>query len=274
MTKSIITWTCILVAALVVGPFAGWLTGSLRAVDGGPAATALLCDGSVVGMVKTLSAILLAGCMGVAAARITTARIGLFCAGLVLAWGAWQSGRLDEILRRAQSVSPLWTLAVEAAILGAITLLAGVAILKAGRADQHDRADSWKSPASAIGFVVALVVGGVIAALFARSEMVGQTFASAVMAGMIGATVGRVVRHTAPMASFIAAGCVLAIVGPAVGAAMSGGHVMVDLYAGKIFPLARIMPLDWMAGIFVGIPMGASWAGSMVELHEHGRVGV
>lgn len=273
MTRSIIQWTCIFVAALAVGPVAGWLAASLRAPDGGISATGLTSEAPIIGLVKMGAVVLLAGGMGVAAARLVSAKTGLFCAGLVLAWGAWRSGRMDEILRRAQSPAPLWSLAIEAAVLGALALIVGVAILKAGKADQRDHADALTSPAAGVGALVALVVGGVAAFFLARSEMVGQTFAAALLAGMLGATVGRVVRHTAPLACFLGAGAVLAIAGPAAGALASGPNVMADLYAGTLLPLARPVPLDWLAGIFMGVPMGASWAASMIEIHEHGRTG-
>jgi len=34
---------------------------------------------------------------------------------------------------------------------------------------------------------------------------------------------------------------------------------------GDLFTLAMPMPLDWLAGAFWGIPIGLSWAESMVE---------
>ena len=37
---------------------------------------------------------------------------------------------------------------------------------------------------------------------------------------------------------------------------------------GDAFPLAMLMPFDWLAGAFWGIPIGLSWADSMVESHE------
>lgn len=273
MTRTLITWMCILVAAFLVGPAAGWLAGSLRAPDGGTDASGLLSQTPLLGLAKMIGVVLLAGGMGVAAARVVSARTGLFCAGLVLAWGAWRAGRVDEILRAAQSPAPLWTLSIEAAVLGAAALIAGLAILKAGRADQRDRADGVTSRSALVGMAVALAVGGVAAFVVAKGEMVGQTFAAACAAGLFGATVGRAVRHSAPMASFLAAGAVLAVAGPAAGALASGGHVIFDLYSGHLLPLARPMPLDWLAGVFIGVPIGASWAASMVEHHHHSQAG-
>ena len=37
--------------------------------------------------------------------------------------------------------------------------------------------------------------------------------------------------------------------------------------AGKLFVLARPLPLDWLAGAFIGAPIGLVWAASMVDKH-------
>jgi hypothetical protein len=38
--------------------------------------------------------------------------------------------------------------------------------------------------------------------------------------------------------------------------------------AGTLFPLARPMPLDYLAGALIGLPLGLWWAGSMLERHD------
>jgi hypothetical protein len=96
---------------------------------------------------------------------------------------------------------------------------------------------------------------------------VGQTLAAAVVAGITGTLVGRIVSHRAPLGSFLAGGLLLAAIGPAAGAIIDGQALVERVYAGTGFTLARIMPLDWIAGILIGVPVGASWAASMVQKH-------
>jgi len=40
-------------------------------------------------------------------------------------------------------------------------------------------------------------------------------------------------------------------------------------YAGALFPTANITPLDFLAGAFLGVPVGISWAASL----SSGRIG-
>jgi hypothetical protein len=58
---------------------------------------------------------------------------------------------------------------------------------------------------------------------------------------------------------------VLAIVGPISGAIAQSSTIVADMYAGNLMPLAAPLPLDWVAGFFVGVPMGLGWAASMIE---------
>jgi hypothetical protein len=68
--------------------------------------------------------------------------------------------------------------------------------------------------------------------------------------------------------AFFGAMAILGVAGPVVAAVLPGGNggVVRASYAGTLFPLGLSMPLDWLAGAFLGIPMGLSWAGSMTEM--------
>ncbi len=268
MRQTLIKWTLVAGAGLVVGPLAGRLCSMLRAPDGGPDATALLCTSPALGLAATLGAIALAGVYAVIASRLLNFKWGMMCGGIITGWSAWQSGRADAILRRAQSSAPLWTLAVEAAIYAVLGLTIVQAAVSASDKklaglgqDDGARQDGLKAAA------IAALLGGVVAWGVARSEMVGQTFAAVVAAAVVGTLVGRVVGHRASVPAS-ALGCLLVgVAGPIIGASMHGPRVIDALFTGQLFPLARIMPLDWLSGTLVGVAIGVSWAGSMVEKH-------
>lgn len=270
MTRTIIIWICLALAALVAGPIAGEITGSLRALDGSEAATALLSTSSVMGLVKTLAAVGLAGLIGLITARLGSLSTGFAAASLTLCWAAWRSGRIDEILRRTQSASTFWTLAAESAILGVAGLLAAWAIIYSaptpdtGGAAETKRESPWSTDGlTAAG--LAVVVGGFSAMFIARSEMVGQTFAAALVAAMLGTTVGRVVRPNAPFIAFFIAGVALSILAPVAASFLHDQSLPSALNSGDLTPIARIMPLDWLAGMFMGVPLGAAWAKSFTD---------
>jgi hypothetical protein len=268
MKSAVIRWSVVAVAALVVGPVAGWLTGMLRAPDGGTDATALLSTSPVLGLACTLAAILIAVLYGHLAAKLLNFKWGMLCAGLIVAWAAWQSGRADAIIRRVQGPSALWALAAEGLVYGVIGVIATWFITRASdpRAagvdgDEGMKQDSMKAAG------VAVLAGAVAAWGVARSEMVGQTFAAAITAGVAGTLVGRIVGHRACVPASMLALPVLAGVSPVIAALMHGPNTLEVMYHGNLFAPARIMPLDWLAGMFIGVAVGVSWAGSMVEKH-------
>lgn len=268
MKQVVFRWSVVAVAALVIGPVAGWLTGMLRAPDGGLDATALLSVSPVLGVACTLAAVLLASAYGVLAARWLNFKWGLLCSGLIIAWAAWNSGRADAIIRRVQSPSAMWALAAEGLVFGVVGVIACWLVTRASDAraagvgaDEGTRSDSVKAA------ITGVVVGGIAAFAVARSEMVGQTFAAAAAAGAIGTLVGRIVGHRACVPASMLACPALAFIGPVAAVVMHGSGLRDAMYRGDLFPLARVMPLDWLAGMFIGTALGVSWAGGMVERH-------
>jgi hypothetical protein len=217
---------------------------------------------------------LLAGLMGLLGARLVGARSGLFTAGLVLAWAAWGTGTVDQILRRTQSGSILWTISLEGVLFGGLGIAVAWVILLVAR-DRHGApakvTDEGEGPPAAFGFAVAVVAGGIGACLIAQESLKGQCFAAAVVAGLFGALFGRLGSHKAQELWFFAAVALLAAAGPAAATILHSGEgaVVRAAYAGQLLPLARPLPLDWVAGAFVGIPIGLNWAASMTEHHQH-----
>ncbi len=271
MSKALWRWMILGIALFAAGPLAGGMAGAVRGPDGGPGASALVSESPITGVALTLGAIAVATAVGLLGARLASVRSGLLAAGLTLAWAAWHSGRLDEVLRSAQSARPLRVLAVEAAGLGALGVVAAWLIERAGRKA------SGQSEARRPGFVdfakamaLGIVAGGVASWAAARSEAVGQTVAATMAAGVFGGLVARLAAPGLPYAALIGAGFVLAVAGPVTASLIDGDQAIRRLYEGSIFALARPMPIDWLAGLFIGVPLGSSWAASMLEKKQHG----
>jgi hypothetical protein len=284
MRHTILRWALFFVSALVLGPLAGSMTASLRAADGGRHASLLVNDSMVMGVLVGLGVFALALVAGVGAARVAGVRHGFLCAGLTLAWAAWGTGQVDRILHRTLSASTMYTLSAEGLLVGALSVgLGAVIILLAQQpkpdpslappTSHHHAAETRtlfdKATPMALG--ASLLAGAIIAWLVAQDTLKGQTFAAAAFAGMFGATAGRLAAPTSSSLTFIAAIALLGIASPAIATFMhpaAMGPTRAAL-AGTLFPLARPLPLDWAAGAFVGIPLGLSWATSLVEKHGH-----
>ena len=279
------------IAILVVGPLAGHLTGALRGHDGGADASLLVGAAPMSGVLAGLGAMGLALAMGVVASRLVGNRMGLFCAGLVLAWAAWGTGRVDLILARTSSGVPLHTLALEGAMVGLLGVMVAAAILftpimrsalSEVRDPQHQHHHLAREPMglldSGVPFAMgaALLASGVAVWLLSQETLKGQTFGAAVVAGVFGAGAARVASQRVSAVWVFLATAILAAGGPLIASLVHStpGAAMHAAQAGRLFALARPLPLDLVAGAFVGVPIGLGWASSMVEKHGGEQVGV
>lgn len=284
MLHAALRWMFPLLAMLVVGPLAGGLTSSLRGPDGGSAATLLVSTSGLSGILAGVGVVALAAIWGALTAKFIGAHDGLFSAGLVLAWGTWSTGTIDQLVRAhpadiaAGSTSIFTTLALEGAVLLPLAFAAAWLIIKVGRAPKPESGHQPEpkvlgealSAAGGVGLLAAIGAGGVVVYLVAQESTKGQTFAAAVLAGVAAAGLGRVLAFRTHAAVFVGALAVLAIASPLSALAMhgSGGKSMMAAQAGRLFSLARPLPLDWIAGAFVGVPLGLAWASSAVESHK------
>lgn len=245
------------------GSLSGWLwVRIVHAGDGGPAASALVSASPALGLGALLAVFLIAAVFAALGSRLCTPRVGLACAGFSLVGAAWMSGSMMDLMRWAPAPDSLWRLAAEGAIAAILAVIVAALVNSVGGSDRRDGADPPASAQGALGLCIALAVGAAAAWVIARETTKGQTIAAGVFAGFIGATVARV---TAPRSSLLAVAAgvgLLAVIGPILGGVLSGADALRAIYEGRFIPLARPMPLDWIGGMFVGLPLGLTWASS------------
>ncbi len=300
---SINRWVFPLAGLLAVGPLAAWPTAALRAPDGALATTPILSDSPVVGVLAGLAALVVAGAWGLVSSLFTSIRYGLFTTGLVLAWVTWSTGTTDLIMRTDQAAAHYWRLPIEGLIFGVVGVLIAGVIAAAGRRPTEN-AESPAAPVAerirggvratlgmfrreddegaSIGqrglvLLAAALVGAVIAWLLAVEALKGQAFGAAVVGALLGATAGEVIASSgkgdpvrAPVPLFFLAATVLAVAGPIAAMAAHAGpsgvaEAATTAGANPLIPIARVLPLDWIAGAFVGVPIGLSWADALVD---------
>lgn len=246
------------------------LMSGVRAPDGGPEASLLLSESPAMALGAAAIVFVMAAAVGALGARAFGTRSGLFIAGLVLVWPAWESGTVIGILRRTQSGSSLQTLGIEGLIVAAATIAAGIGLARFGgevrAAPLAANAEPRKISAGAVvGPLVGLMVGMVGATACARTEMPGQAIASAFVAGLLGAMSAMLFDSRVKPEGVLLGLAMLAFIGPMSGALLDGTNAVQHVYDGTITPLARLTPLHWAAGLLLGVPVGASWASGLVK---------
>ncbi|MBX3363195.1 MAG: hypothetical protein KF866_00390 [Phycisphaeraceae bacterium] len=275
-----IRWSITLSALLVVGPLVGRLTGSLRNVDGSIHATPLVSLSPLTGMLGALVGVVAACTLGAVGGRWFGPRFALRTAGFVLCWAAWRTGTMDEILRTAQGSTPLRSLALEGLVLGAAVLVGVYLMLRCSRpvhAAEREEFGSGHSRhamgvfvlASALAVVVGAAGAGFAGWLIAVEPLKGQAIFAAFFGGIAAGAFGRlagslICERVSPMA-LVGGIVVAAIVAPLTPLIFQSGAVMDRAYAGTLFKAAYVLPLDWLGGGLVGVPIGIAWVGSMMD---------
>ena len=253
----------------LVGPLCAMLVTLVPASDGSPAAGATLSVAPTKALLATFAAMAIAAVVGVVGGRLFSSRTGYFAAGLALAWTPWAIGRMDDLVRVPSTRAVLPALAVEGAIMGALGIAVGMVIWLGTRPGKKAADGGADQTWSVVGPLVAIGVGGVAAWAVSRSSDAGQALGAATLAALFGTLVGRVIDARSPDRVFLISMWVLAIASPLIAMAGSHASTIERVYSGNLFPPALIMPLDWVAGALLGIPMGSAWASSMLEKRAH-----
>ncbi len=265
MKNVIARWALLLTALLVVGPLLARMHGLLQAGDGGPDVTALTSAGLVVGLGVLIAQFVVATLMGALTANLVGYRSGLVAAGFALLAPAHANGTLLGLVRWDSAGGMLQRLAMEGALVGVLGTLSAIAIVRAARRHQEEQTDKVASASSGIALLVALAGAAAVSWIVARETLAGQTIGAAALGALAGATLGRIAAPRAPVAVFVVAIGLLAAAGPIVGMMVHGSGIMREVYELHIVPLARPLPLHWMAGGLIGVPLGTAWAAQMLE---------
>jgi hypothetical protein len=276
MIQAFLKTALLLATLLVLGPLAASLAAPLSAPNGYGPVTPLTSTTPVKAIVLTMAAFGIAAMAGLVGCRFFGRGVGLTWTGLTLAWAAWSQGTTRSIFVYADTGSPLMKLAGEAVIVGLASVLTAWAVLAVSKARVRDDGldvslrSALGRPSNVLASVIGLAAAGIAAWLFAYQSAKGQTVLAGV-AGGIGAGAATYLassgmRHaTTSLISPFLSLALLSIAAPLVGVFGHGPAFEAAALADSMIPLVRPVPMDWAAGAFIGIPIGMSWAGSMIE---------
>jgi len=283
--RTTLRWAMILTCLLVIGPLASMPLAQLRDTDGGHAVTMFL-SGSMGASVVATGLVLVAATVAAAvSAWFFSAGNAFACSGLIVGWGAWRMGTIDEIVRRTRSGSDLSLLALENGLI--VLCAAGIAWLISAIAERRQTQAHRHATGSAIGLLAtdgngqgsfriagmclgaATLAAGLASVLVAATMSKGQTvfasFVGGLAAGVVAHLVSRGQNGNVSPALVALSALLPAALGPVIAQAMHGTKLVDATFAGSLMPLARIVSLEWACGLLLGIPVGLGWAGAMLD---------
>ncbi|MBM4108126.1 MAG: hypothetical protein FJ255_04855 [Phycisphaerae bacterium] len=280
---STIKWGIGLTTFFVVGPIAGRATGALRSASGSAEVSLLRSDSPALGLAAGLLAIAIAAAVAILGARLLSTRFGFGVASLTLAWAAWRTGTVPGVVRDAathgsSARAVMISFALEALVVGAAGLLLAWALYRVGRPSEGFKDATPAKPAGAVGVLslatlavfVAAVVGGAAGAWFVGVEpLKGQAIAAAVAAGIAAGFAAEgaatAFKRSAHPVLVMGAMALLGVLSPLAAAFLYGTRLDAMIYSGRIPPFAVALPLDHLAGTLLGVPLGLTWARSLME---------
>lgn len=293
MSNGLFKWFDSLAALLILGPLAAWTLSSLSGPLGSPYPSPLTASNPLLGAGAALAIILLALAAGLASGRFFGRGRGLVVAGLVLAWPAFASIGPHQAFTLGDPILTANRLVGEAALFLVLGLLAaaiieglspvaaeegglqGPAIAPPPGISPTLRSLSWGWAVGSL--LAAAAAAAVIAWIVAFSDYRGQSLFAALLAGIAAgaashlASANRLGGQPPRLIHAVVAVLLVGVLGVLIAryfhadalpqaAKAVGSNAPVQLV-----PLARLMPLDWLAGAFLGVPVGNTWAAGMME---------
>jgi len=284
MVNSALRWGLFIAATVIAGPTAYALMHGVAAVDGSHHITALASAAPITGLLRAIVCIVIAALMGGLASRFASLNTGLLCGGVVLAWAASACGTVDGVFRAVTTTgasAAAISMAIEAAILGLLSAAAVYFIVICRPPVPAGHSTPAEAPPSRLDFAITVVIAaiaGLIAAwLVAQNMLKGQAIATGAVTTVIGAgAAALIVRRSSAVAVMLGL-TVIAAAGPIVALITHTGTGSTGLVAraasGTLVHVARLTPLDWLAGGLIGLPVGRSlalWLGEMQIKPEAG----
>jgi hypothetical protein len=252
------SWLVVLASLFLIGPAAGMLTARLHGPGGGTDATLLITLDPASGLLAGVGVCLLACFACWLATRMGSGNLGVLSAGIVVSWAAARTGRIDEIVAVGR-VSPMPMLIIEGLLVALLALVVAEAI----RRFWPERLSEPTLGAAARALGGGLVGAGLTAWFVAVEPSKGQTIAAAAAAGVMGTSIARMILLSVPARMLVVIPAALAVFGP-LATELIAGDVVAETFSGSLVRFGWILPLDWLGGALMGIPVGLAWTDSVV----------
>ncbi len=251
----------VIVAMAIVGFLGSWEVGGLVSARGEIGPTILQAQSPISAVIAVLITVGVASIIGGFVARITTTTSGMFVLGFALFAMAM---KLDGIEAFVYGGGNIYLLIIEALFVSVILLLGTIVVFAIGGPlqdvplrEKDASTDFWKA------LLISLAIIPVVY-LVAHSPLRGQAIGATAIGGIaIGFLARQFVPTMQPLILYalpIAAGGLGYLIGM-----MLGPVTDVAIAQQQISPLLFPMPIEYAAGLIMGLSIGLGWAVSLAE---------
>lgn len=297
MLKGLLKFADSLLAFAVLGPALAALFATLRAYDGEAHTTPLTCATPLRGGLYLVAAFVAAAALGLTSGRVFSRGRGIWIAGLTLVWVSLAGANVRQLLGDLDGPTNLVPLIFEAVLLIPLTALFAALVEATSPISGDEQGQPGHPSLPPLGFdgiraaleprtflaclaaavVAASVVGWLAAITPYKGQALFAAFLGGIAAGWASAFAASTSHHGRPSSlipavislPLVAALTFLFLKFSANGAVIAQTRAIASESGNQLFALGRILPLDWLAGGLLGVPVGANWAASMVDRHHH-----
>ena len=277
MLNTIKQWIFVAAALALSWPLSSWMLSHLRAYDGSigvPLARDLTLSDALLPVAASLCAFAI---LAWVAARMTHRYVGSLIFGLCWVVLAHRFTPVDTLLRMAVSdpavgASGLKTLYFKFSLEALAWSLPAVLFVFAfarTTPSRYPTEHGWKSPDSLTSAALSLLGTLALSWLFVRTEERDQSVGGLVAASALSVMVVRMIWSNANGSLLIVvltAGA--GLLGALSSAFMISPDVLDNMSRSTLWPLIRVLPLDWVAGCLFGSALGIGLARTFSEVDQ------
>lgn len=269
-TKQLVIVIIVAIAAL---PVSSWVLAGLQASNGAVGAPLLLSDPGVGALIRVVLASAAFGVLALAAGRLSHRDTGVFAFGLAWTLLCIRTMPIDDVFRFLDDVSKpsggyFWLMAIET-VIWAVPAVAVVWIMARFAPSRYPDEVSARASVSINGTIAAVVLTLALTWVLVRSDMKGQTTYGIMAAHAFAVMAVRLALPTSCGTLLAMIPGVVGVIAMASSAVMTGDGALADMAAGSIWPLARVLPVEYVgagtAGVSLGIGLARSFSADEVD---------
>lgn len=274
MQDTIKQFSLVVVVSLLAGPVANWALHGMESADGSLGVPLVLASHPISAALHVAGAMVWFGILALVVGRLSHRYTGALVFGLGWTLVARRGIDAGELIRQLDtfglSVSATyWKFCVESVLLALPTGLVIYLLAKTTRTRYEDEGGRF-DPASVRGAVAGCVIGLIACWVFVVTDLKGQAVFGVLAGCMLAATVVRLAWPNCNGSMLYLVPIVVAIVGNISSAFTMSSGTIFKMASGSIWPLARVMPIDYIGpGIFgIALGIGIARAFGAEELDE------